>query len=349
MTLVFTLSCDACTTPVGFGGVPIRITNIRTTSSTDDYLSTVFTISSSGKGHFRDPNNSTLASGVSVRWAWKFHLSGASGMNGSYNTLEVVYYPEETGTHQITVMAAPCAIANVPNLTLGSTATKSLTASAMYCDNAKAMFTKNVTDGYAPLTVQFTCVTPDQNIQTVWDFSDGATSTQRNPSHTYQTAGTFRPKLTVIGWKNSACTGTAPSNSVSDLINVLMASAPQCVTGYRCAPSGWYEECIGGKYQLTSVSCAKPTDTGTAATTGAAAAAAAAGTPVATPPSSILAPSTETTGSSTGGIVGGTGGGTGGGSGIGLPDWLLNPLTLAAVGLGIAGAVVYFVKFRRAD
>jgi uncharacterized membrane protein (UPF0182 family) len=55
------------------------------------------------------------------------------------------------------------------------------------------------TSGLEPLVVQFT----DQSMGTVatwsWDFGDGQTSDEQNPSHTYQSAGSYTVSLTVTG------------------------------------------------------------------------------------------------------------------------------------------------------
>jgi PKD repeat protein len=48
------------------------------------------------------------------------------------------------------------------------------------------------------LTVQFTKHTQGATSWT-WDFGDGATSTQRNPEHTYADAGTYTVRLTGVG------------------------------------------------------------------------------------------------------------------------------------------------------
>ncbi|MEU3979286.1 carbohydrate-binding protein [Streptomyces sp. NPDC026672] len=64
---------------------------------------------------------------------------------------------------------------------------------------AKAAVDK--TSGATPLTVQFSSQgssDPEGKALTYsWDFGDGTSSTQANPSHTYTARGTFRPTLTV--------------------------------------------------------------------------------------------------------------------------------------------------------
>ena len=61
--------------------------------------------------------------------------------------------------------------------------------------------------GCPPLAVQFTdqtATTPNSTpVNWLWDFGDGNTSTQRNPSHTYINAGSFTVKLTVTD--NNGC------------------------------------------------------------------------------------------------------------------------------------------------
>ncbi|MFD4177158.1 PQQ-dependent sugar dehydrogenase [Streptomyces anulatus] len=67
------------------------------------------------------------------------------------------------------------------------------------------------TSGPTPLAVSFSSAgsaDPEGgNLGYAWDFGDGATSTAANPSHTYTTAGTFNPTLTVTD--PEGLTGTA--------------------------------------------------------------------------------------------------------------------------------------------
>lgn len=56
------------------------------------------------------------------------------------------------------------------------------------------------TEGYIPLDVQFTDLSPNGSAQILswlWDFGDGSSSTMQNPLHTYTTAGSFSVRLTV--------------------------------------------------------------------------------------------------------------------------------------------------------
>jgi PKD repeat protein len=72
----------------------------------------------------------------------------------------------------------------------------------------------------APATVKFT-YTQDLNrpaTQWLWNFGDGTTSTDQNPTHQYDTAGTYTIRLTA---KNSF--GSATSDGVDYVVNPLTA------------------------------------------------------------------------------------------------------------------------------
>lgn len=60
-----------------------------------------------------------------------------------------------------------------------------------------ANFSADVTSGYAPLTVQFTDQSTGTPTSWNWDFGDGSTSTVQNPSHTYESVGSYTVMLTV--------------------------------------------------------------------------------------------------------------------------------------------------------
>lgn len=63
----------------------------------------------------------------------------------------------------------------------------------------KAQFNASPTSGTVPLTVQFTEQSAGEITEWVWDFGDGSTSTEQNPSHTYTTGGKYTVSLEVIG------------------------------------------------------------------------------------------------------------------------------------------------------
>ncbi|MBR1368723.1 hypothetical protein RJ53_04045 [Methanocalculus chunghsingensis] len=60
-----------------------------------------------------------------------------------------------------------------------------------------AGFTANITNGYAPLVVQFNDTSSGDPASWLWHFGDGNTSTSQNPVHTYLIPGTYTVHLTV--------------------------------------------------------------------------------------------------------------------------------------------------------
>ena len=65
--------------------------------------------------------------------------------------------------------------------------------------NLTAAFSASPTNGSPPLTVNFTDASAGPVTNRLWDFGDGATSTETNPAHTYQTIGSFPVSLTILG------------------------------------------------------------------------------------------------------------------------------------------------------
>ncbi len=80
-----------------------------------------------------------------------------------------------------------------------------------------ASFITNVSEGYAPLTVQFTDQSQNANGWS-WDFGDGTSSTEQNPIHTYSATGAYSVSLTV--------SNTNGTNSTLANITVFEKVAP---------------------------------------------------------------------------------------------------------------------------
>ena len=104
-----------------------------------------------------------------------------------------------------------------------------------------ADFSADPTCGLAPLTVQFTDQSLGQPISWSWQFGDTATSTEKNPEHTYTTSGQFDVTLQIVnalGQSNtikktafidtSPVPGAAGTTCVSSPTNVdsFMTNAP---------------------------------------------------------------------------------------------------------------------------
>lgn len=79
-------------------------------------------------------------------------------------------------------------------------ATKSVEIGALAEDTTPvADFSATPTSGVEPLEVQFLDLSMGEITSWSWNFGDGGASTQQNPSHTYNTTGSFTVSLTVSG------------------------------------------------------------------------------------------------------------------------------------------------------
>jgi PKD repeat protein len=71
-----------------------------------------------------------------------------------------------------------------------------------------AKFTSTPVSGQVPLTVQFTDTSTGSPVAWAWTFGDGGTSTEQNPSHTYNAEGSYTVSLTVTNASNNQNTVT---------------------------------------------------------------------------------------------------------------------------------------------
>src|SRR5207249_4539799 len=80
-------------------------------------------------------------------------------------------------------------------------------------------FTASPSNGTVPLTVQFSSPGVDSGGQVLinwnWDFGDGSSSTEQNPSHLYGRAATFSPSLIATNGSGMTDYGGGPSIVVS--------------------------------------------------------------------------------------------------------------------------------------
>ena len=88
--------------------------------------------------------------------------------------------------------------------------------------------TANPTNGFVPLTANFTSAAVDSASQTIsnwnWSFGDGATSAAQNPSHTYTTPGTFSATLIATNSNGVPIAGAIASITVSNLTLAFTAN-----------------------------------------------------------------------------------------------------------------------------
>jgi PKD repeat protein len=120
-------------------------------------------------------------------WSWSFgdgSLENATQQNPVHTYASV-------GTYTVSLTATNSAGSNT--FTRTNYITVSNAASPV------AGFSGTPRTGTAPLIVLFSDVSTGTITSYQWDFGDTATSTDKNPSHQYNAAGTYTVKLTVTG------------------------------------------------------------------------------------------------------------------------------------------------------
>ena len=96
-----------------------------------------------------------------------------------------------------------------------------------------AAFTPNKTAGVFPLTVDFSDRSTGSPTSWNWDFGDGNTSTEQNPSHTFTTSGRYSVSLQV---------GDGSGTDSVSKTNLIWATAVQDTLweeGFETNPYGW--------------------------------------------------------------------------------------------------------------
>ena len=85
------------------------------------------------------------------------------------------------------------------------------------------------TSGTSPLQVGFTDVSSGSPTSWAWDFGDGGTSAQRNPTHTYSTAGSYTVTLTV--------TNAVGSDTKTRVEYISVLAPPPPVADFSASPT----------------------------------------------------------------------------------------------------------------
>jgi PKD repeat protein len=115
-------------------------------------------------------------------WSWTFGDGGTSSSQNPSHTYT------EPNLYTVTLTASNAYGSSV------ITKTGCILASA---PQPVADFTQDVTNGQPPLSVSFTDASTGQPTSWAWNFGDGNTSSQQNPSYQYSNAGNFLASLTV--------------------------------------------------------------------------------------------------------------------------------------------------------
>ena len=122
-----------------------------------------------------------------TEWNWNF----GDGNNSNEQNPEHTYYTAGNYTVNLTTINKDGADSKTTLITVfGQTAMP------------VANFSSDVTSGYVPLKVRFTDQSENAEAWN-WDFEDGNNSTERNPVHTYSSAGNYTVNLTVTNEKGT--------------------------------------------------------------------------------------------------------------------------------------------------
>jgi len=126
--------------------------------------------------------------GTITSYGWTFGDGGSSAAANPSHTFAI------EGTYVATLIVTD-------NGGLSATATVTITVAPPPNKSPVAAASATPVSGYAPLTVSFSSsgsFDPDGTLVGYsWNFGDGGTSTAANPSHTYNSVGTFTATLTV--------------------------------------------------------------------------------------------------------------------------------------------------------
>ncbi len=128
-----------------------------------------------------------------IVYEWDF----GDGATGTGQSASHAYNNGGTYTVKLTVKTAAQAKETSPKLEAKQTAQIDIVVTAAL----SVAISASVTEGPAPLEVSFTAEVQGGGTAAsyTWDFGDGATSTEANPTHMFTTEGTYTIRLVVTG------------------------------------------------------------------------------------------------------------------------------------------------------
>lgn len=141
-----------------------------------------------------------------VSWAWSFGDGNTSAEQSPSHTYSAA------GSYTVTLTATNAEGSDTLSKSGYITVSGSVTVPV-------ASFVAAPTSGTAPLAVQFADASSNAPVSWAWSFGDGSTSTEKNPSHSFTTAGTYTVTLTAIN------AGGSHTVSRSSYITVTEAAA----------------------------------------------------------------------------------------------------------------------------
>lgn len=144
-----------------------------------------------------------------IVYEWDF----GDGIRATGQTVSHAYRASGMYTVKLTVKTAAQAKETRPKLEVKQTTQIEIIVTAAL----SVAISASVTEGPVPLEVSFTAEVQGIAASYNWDFGDGSTSTEVNPTHTFTTEGTYTVKLVV----------TAPDGSTASAEKTITVTAPQ--------------------------------------------------------------------------------------------------------------------------
>ncbi|AKB43006.1 PKD domain-containing protein [Methanosarcina vacuolata] len=189
----------------------------RNTVTKTDYIKVVtkpvaeFSASpTSGKAPLKVAFTDT-STGFPTSWKWNFG-------DGSTST-------QQNPTHKYSIAGNYTVALTVRNAVGSNTVTKD--GYIQVIEKPVANFSASPTSGKVPLKVAFTDTSTGSPTSWKWDFGDGTTSTQQNPTHKYSKVGNYTVKLTA--------TNAAGSNMVTKTDYIKVVTKP--VAEFSASPT----------------------------------------------------------------------------------------------------------------
>ncbi|NOX90080.1 MAG: PKD domain-containing protein [Calditrichaeota bacterium] len=142
-------------------------------------------------------------------WQWDFGDGGTSTVQNPTHEYSAA------GTYTVTMTASNSCDSDT------KTKTDYITVTEATGNPPVADFSGSPTSGDAPLTVTFTDQSTNDPTSWSWDFGDGGTSTEQNPTHTYNSAGNYTVSLTASNTYGS------DTETKTDYITVTEATQPK--------------------------------------------------------------------------------------------------------------------------
>jgi PKD repeat protein len=132
-------------------------------------------------------NFTDLSTNAPTAWTWDF------GDNATSDQRNPIHTYTTAGTYTVTLTATNAAGSDDEVKT--GYITVSSGGGSGGGEAPVANFTANITEGNAPLAVQFTDTSTGVPTSWAWDFGDGNTATEQNPIHTYESPGNYSVTL----------------------------------------------------------------------------------------------------------------------------------------------------------